>query len=104
VQTTPLSSSEKTEVLRRQAFKCNQCQTDLEPVGSAPPHFYQTAPAPTKGASATSNIVALCPSCHAKSNPGPARSAEAKKRRQRESEPARTAKKFVKSGFDTRKF
>jgi 5-methylcytosine-specific restriction endonuclease McrA len=102
VQSPPLSASEKNEVLRRQAFKCDQCQTDLEPIGSAPPHFYRKSPA-LKGAPATSNVVALCPDCHAKSSPEPSKSTE-EKRRQRDSEPARTAKKFVKSGFDTRKF
>jgi 5-methylcytosine-specific restriction endonuclease McrA len=104
VQSAPLTSSEKTEVLRRQAFKCNQCQADLEPIGSSPAHFYRTGMASAKGASATANVVALCPSCLAKSDPEPEKSSEAKKRRQRDSEPARTAKKFVKTGFDTRKF
>ena len=104
MQSAPLTPSEKTEVLRRQAFKCNECQTDLEPIGSAPPHFSHTGPAATRGASATTNVVALCPTCHAKSNPEAARPSEAEKRRQRESEPARSPKKFVKSGFDTRKF
>jgi len=32
------------------------------------------------------------------------KASEERKRRQRDSGPARSAKKFVKSGFDTRKF
>ena len=104
MQSPPLSASERNEVLRRQAFKCDQCQTDLEPVGSAPPHFYRKGPAPTVRAPPTTNVVALCPGCHAKSNPEPSRLSEEKKRRLRDNEPPRTPKKFVKSGFDTRKF
>lgn len=104
MQSPPLSASEREEVLRRQAFKCDQCQTDLEPIGSTPPHFYRKGPAPAKRAPATTNVVALCPDCHAKSNPQASRSSEEMKRRQRDNEPTRTAKKFVKSGFDTRKF
>ena len=99
-----LSSSQKNEVLRRQAFKCIQCQTDLEPVGREPPHFELITPLAAGGESGTSNFRALCPACHAmKSNP-PAKASEEKNRRQRNSGPARSAKKFVKSGFDTRKF
>jgi 5-methylcytosine-specific restriction endonuclease McrA len=105
VQRVPLSPSQKTEVLRRQAFKCDQCQTDLEPIGRAPPHYEYTGPVSTKGASATANVVALCPNCNAiKSNPDAAGLSEAKKRRHREPEPARGGKKFVKSGFDNKKF
>ncbi len=105
MQGAPLSSSQKTEVLRRQAFKCNQCQADLEPIGRAPPHFDYTGPVPAKGASPTANVVALCHDCHAtRSNPEASGISDAKKRRQRESEPARKGKKFVKSGFDNKKF
>jgi 5-methylcytosine-specific restriction endonuclease McrA len=100
----PLSSSEKMEILRRQAFKCVQCQKDLEPVGREPPHFELVTPVNAKGASGTANFQALCPACHAKSSLGPANASEEKKRRQRDSGQARSAKKFVKSGFDTRKF
>jgi len=100
----PLSSSQKREVLRRQAFKCVQCQTDLEPIGKEPPHFELVAPVAAKGASDTANFQALCPACHAKSSSEPAKVSEDKKRLQRDSGPARSAKKFVKSGFDTRKF
>src|SRR5450759_3529017 len=101
----PLSSSQKSEVLRRQAFECANCQTDLEPVGKAPPHFELITPSASKGASSTSNFEALCPTCHAmRSGSGVAKSSEDSKRRQRESGPARSTKKFVKSGFDTRKF
>jgi hypothetical protein len=96
-----LSSSQKSEVLRRQAFKCAQCQTDLEPVGREPPHF---EPVASKGASGTSNFQALCPACHAKSGFEPAKGSEEGKRRQRDSGPARSTKKFVKTGFDPRKF
>ncbi len=103
MQTASLSSSQKTEILRRQAFKCDQCQADLEPVGRAPPHFEQTAPEPKKGASPTSNFRALCPSCRAlKSDSDKAMDSE--KRRQRKSEPGRSATKFVKTGFDAKKF
>jgi len=105
MQTAPLSSSQKTEILRRQAFKCSRCQKDLEPVGSAPPHFEQSSPESTKETSATSNFRALCPACHAmKSSSDSDKASDSKKRRQRESEPSRSAKRFVKSGFDTRKF
>jgi 5-methylcytosine-specific restriction endonuclease McrA len=105
VQSAPLTSSEKTEVLRRQAFKCNRCQADLEPIGRTPAHFFRSGPPPpAKGAPATANVVALCPSCRAKSDSDQDKHSEAKKKRQRDSEPARTAKKFVKTGFDTRKF
>jgi 5-methylcytosine-specific restriction endonuclease McrA len=100
----PLSSSEKSEVLRRQAFKCVQCQTDLEPVGREPPHFELVAPVAAKGASGKTNFQALCPACHAKSSSELTKASEEKRRRQRDSGPARSAKKFVKSGFDTRKF
>jgi 5-methylcytosine-specific restriction endonuclease McrA len=103
VQQPLLSSSQKDEVLRRQAFKCAQCQTDLEPVGREPPHFESTTPLAAGGASGTANFRALCPACHAESNPHPEKASE-EKRRQRNPGPARTAKKFVKSGFDTRKF
>jgi len=103
MQTASLSSSQKTEILRRQAFKCAQCQTDLEPVGRAPPHFEQTAPEAKKGASPTSNFRAFCPSCHAvKSDSG--KTSISDKRSQRNSEPARSRTKFVKSGFDAKKF
>jgi len=104
VPSVPLSSSEKTQILSRQAFKCNQCQTDLEPIGSAQPFFDRTGPIVTKGSPQTSNIVALCPACYAKSKAEPSRTDDGKKRRQRESGPARGAKRFVKTGFDTRKF
>jgi hypothetical protein len=104
VQQAPLSSTQKTEILRRQAFKCNECQTDLEPIGSAPAHFEQTSAEVAKGASITSNFRALCPACHAASSSELAKTAEAKNRRLRESGPSRTAKKFVKKGIDTRKF
>ena len=57
MQAAPLSSSQKTEILRRQAFKCNQCQTDLEPVGRTPPHFAPTGQPVARGASAITNIV-----------------------------------------------
>jgi 5-methylcytosine-specific restriction endonuclease McrA len=103
VKQAPLTTSQKSEVLRRQAFKCAQCQTDLEPVGREPPHFELVAPVAAKGASGTTNFVALCPACHAKSGYDPARVSDEKKR-QRDSGPARSSKKFVKSGFDTRKF
>jgi len=104
VQQPLLSSSQKSEVLRRQAFECAQCQTDLEPVGREPPHFEQTTPSAAGGASGTANFRALCPACHAKSSPSPEKASEERKRRQRDSGPARGTKKFVKSGFDTRKF
>ena len=98
----PLSSSQKTEVLRRQAFKCDQCQTDLEPVGSAPPHFAHILAEAVKGASGTMNVRALCPSCQAKSGSEGGKASDEKKRRQRESN--RTAKRFIKSGYDMKKF
>ena len=105
MQTAPLSSSQKTEVLRRQAFKCNQCQTDLEPVGRAPPYFEQIKNEAMKGTSTATNFQALCPACHAmKSTPDSGKSSDEKKRHQRESDPNRSAKKFVKSGFDAKKF
>ena len=105
MQTAPLTSSQKTEILRRQAFECEQCQTDLEPVGRSPPHFEQTAPEPKKGASATSNFRALCPACHAiKSRSESGKASESEKRRQRKSEPGEGATKFVKTGFDAQKF
>jgi 5-methylcytosine-specific restriction endonuclease McrA len=105
VQQPLLSSSQKNEILRRQAFKCIQCQTDLEPVGREPPHFELITPLAAGGASGTTNFRALCPACHAmKSSAHPEKASEEKKRRQRDSGPARSAKKFVKSGFDTRKF
>jgi len=100
-----LTSSQKNEILRRQAFKCVQCQTDLEPVGREPPHFEQTTPLATVVARGTANFRALCPACHAtKASSDPEKASEEMKRRQRDSGPARSAKKFVKSGFDTRKF
>jgi 5-methylcytosine-specific restriction endonuclease McrA len=104
VKQAPLSSSQKSDVLRRQAFKCAQCQTDLEPVGREPPHFVLVAPVDAKGESGTASFQALCPACHAKSSSEPAKVSEERKRRQRDSGPARSAKRFVKSGFDTRKF
>jgi 5-methylcytosine-specific restriction endonuclease McrA len=104
VKQAPLSSSQKSEVLRRQAFKCAQCQTDLEPVGREPPHFELVTAAAGKGAPGTANFQALCPACHAKSSSETTRVSDEKKRRQRDSGPAQSAKKFVKSGFDTRKF
>jgi len=104
VKQAPLSSSQKSEVLRRQAFKCVQCQIDLEPVGREPPHFELMAPSASKSASGTTSFQALCPACHAKSGSEPTKVSEERKRRQRDSGPARSAKKFVKSGFDTRKF
>ena len=39
-----------------------------------------------------------------KSSSDAEKASEERKRRQRDSGPARSAKKFVKSGFDTRKF
>ncbi len=99
-----MSSSQKNEVLMRQAFKCVQCQTDLEPVGRETPRFEQVAPSAEGAASGTANFRALCPACHAKSSSNPAKVSEEGKRRQRDSGPARSTKKFVKSGFDTRKF
>jgi len=105
VQQPLLSPSQKSEILRRQAFKCVQCQTDLEPVGREPPHFELITALAAGGASGTANFRALCPACHAtKSSPDPEKASEERKRRQRDSRPARTGKKFVKSGFDTRKF
>jgi len=104
VQNAPLTSSQRTEILRRQAFKCVQCQTDLEPVGSAPAHFEQVKPQAMKGASSTANYQALCPACHAKSDSESAKASDEKRRRSRKSSDARGATKFVKSGFDTRKF
>jgi len=105
VQQPLLSSSQKSEVLRRQAFKCAQCQTDLEPVGREPPHFELMAPLAAGGASGTTNFRALCPACHAmEPSSDHEKASEERKRRLRDSGPARSAKKFVKSGFDTRKF
>jgi 5-methylcytosine-specific restriction endonuclease McrA len=104
VKQPSLTSSQKSEVLRRQAFKCAQCQTDLEPVGREPAHFAMVPPVAAKGGSGTTNFLALCPACHAKSDYEPTRVSDEKKRRQRDSGPARSSKKFVKSGFDTRKF
>jgi hypothetical protein len=103
VKQAPLTSSEKSEVLRRQAFKCAQCQTDLEPVGREPPHFELVSPVASKGASGTTGFRALCSACHAKSSSEP-KVSEERKRRQRDPGLARSTKKFVKSGFDTRKF
>ena len=100
----PLSSSEKSEILRRQAFKCVHCQTDLEPVGREPPLFELVAPVAAKVASGKASFQALCPACHAKSSSEPTKPSEERKRLQRDSGPARSTKKFVKSGFDTRKF
>ncbi len=105
MQTSSLTSSRKTEILRRQAFKCDKCQTDLEPVGRAPPHFEQTAAAPNRGASPTSNFRALCPACHAtKSGADADKASDSEKRRQRKPEPGRSPTKFEKSGFDAKKF
>jgi cytochrome c5 len=103
VKQAPLSSSQKSEVLRRQAFKCAQCQTDLEPVGREPAHFELVSPLASKGVPGTTSFRALCPACHAKSSAEP-KVSEERKLRPRDSGPARSAKKFVKSGFDTRKF
>lgn len=104
MQAAPLSSSQKTEILRRQAFKCNQCQTDLEPVGRTPPHFAPTGQPVARGASAITNIVALCPDCHAKSTPSRPKNADENRRLQRDSGPAQKGKRFVRSGFDNKKF
>jgi len=104
VQQPLLSSSQKNEVLRRQAFKCAQCETDLEPVGRETPRIEEVAPSAVGGAPGTANFRALCPACHAKSSSGPEKASEERKRSQRDSGPARSAKKFVKTGFDTRKF
>jgi cytochrome c5 len=104
VKQAPLTSSQKSEVLRRQAFKCAQCQTDLEPVGREPPHFELVASVAAKSASGTATFQALCSACHAKSGSESTKVSEERKRRQRDSGPVRSAKKFVKSGFDTRKF
>jgi len=105
MQTAPLTPSQKTEILRRQAFKCNQCQTDLEPIGSAPPHFEQIGQNDTKGSSPTSNFRAFCPACHAmKAGSDSDKTSDPRKRRQGETRPSKGAMKFVKSGIDTRKF
>jgi hypothetical protein len=105
MQAAPLSPSQKTEILRRQAFKCDSCQADLEPAGRAPPHFERASPEAAKGASATSNLRALCPACHSMGKgPRPESASDQRRRRQRESETGRGATKFVKSGVDTRKF
>jgi 5-methylcytosine-specific restriction endonuclease McrA len=105
VQTGPLSASQKSEILRRQAFECDQCQTDLEPVGKAPPRFVHEGAPPPNGASATADVRALCPDCHSmrSSNEG-AKASDARRRRARGSEPDRKPQKFVKSGFDNKKF
>jgi len=104
MQTGPLSNSQKIEVLRRQAFKCYQCQTDLEPVGRAPPHFVHEGESAAKGASATADVRALCPDCHStKSSSEGAKASEAR-RRARDSGSDRKAEKFVKTGFDNKKF
>jgi 5-methylcytosine-specific restriction endonuclease McrA len=105
VQTGTLSASQKGEILRRQAFKCDQCQTDLEPVGRAPPHFVHEGASTAKGASGTANVRALCPDCHSKkSSSEGAKGSDAKRRRARESDSNRKAEKFVKTGFDNKKF
>ena len=104
MQRTPLTSAQKNEVLRRQAFKCGQCGTDLEPIGRARRQFGDTGWKATKGFDRTRNAMALCPECHAKSGPAPADTSDAKKRRQRESQPTQKGKRFVKSGFDNKKF
>src|SRR5438445_5915241 len=103
--TGPLSPSQKTEVLRRQAFECDRCHTDLEPVGRAPPHFVHEVASTTKDASATANVRALCPTCHSTISSSEAPKApDAGKRRARESGSNRKAEKFVKTGFDNKKF
>lgn len=99
-----LSPSQKTEVLRRQAFECAQCQTDLEPVGKAPPHFSHIGEQDKKGSSVTSDVRALCPSCHAMRPATHDKAPAEKERRQREAGSNRNAKKLVKSGFDMKKF
>jgi len=89
----------------RQAFKCNQCQADLEPLGRAPPHFVREDAPTAKGSSATANARALCPDCHSmKSSSEGASASDARKRRARESGSDRKAEKFVKTGFDNKKF
>ena len=104
VQTGTLSPSQKSEILRRQAFKCYQCQTDLEPVGRAPPHFVRGGESAAKGASATADVRALCPDCHStKSNSEGAKDSEAR-RLARDSGSDRKGEKFVKTGFDNKKF
>jgi 5-methylcytosine-specific restriction endonuclease McrA len=104
MQTGPLSNSQKSEILRRQAFECDQCHTDLEPVGRAPPHFVHEGASAAKGASATANVRALCPACHSmKSGSEGPRVSEAR-RRARDSGSDRKAEKFVKTGFDNKKF
>jgi hypothetical protein len=100
-----LSSSQKTEILRRQAFGCAKCQKDLEPIGNAPAHFEQITALAAKGPPAAEDFQALCPECHAlRSGSESARTSEEEKRRLRESGRPRSTKKFVKSGIDTRKF
>jgi cytochrome c5 len=104
VQQPILSSSQKDEVLRRQAFKCAQCETDLEPVGRETPRFERVATTAAGGAPGTASFRALCSACHAKSSSNPEKASEERTRSQRDTAPARSTKKFVKSGFDTRKF
>ena len=104
MQTGALTASEKSEVLRRQAFKCDQCQTDLEPVGRAPARFVREGASTAKGGSATANVRALCPDCHSKSSTEGAKASDARRRRAREPGSDRKAEKFVKTGFDNKKF
>ena len=104
MQTGTLSPSQKGEILRRQAFKCDQCQTDLEPVGRAPPHFVHEGASAAKGASATANVRALCPDCHSMKSSSEGAKASEGRRRGRDSGPDRKGEKFVKTGFDNKKF
>lgn len=102
MQQTPLTTSQKGLVLRRQAFKCFQCQADLEPAGSAPPHFEVAGPVSKGAAAGPADVRAFCPTCRIKSGSGKAQ--EEKRERERGTFTTRSGTKLVKNGFDTRKF
>ena len=103
MQQAPLSSSQKDEILRRQAFECSECQTDLEPVGKAPAHF-ELVKALSKDPPSAASFQALCPACYAKSGANPGKASNEQKRRQDRPGLSRSTTKFVKTGIDTRKF
>jgi 5-methylcytosine-specific restriction endonuclease McrA len=103
VQRASLSSSQRDEILRRQAFQCTECRTDLEPVGKAPAHFEPVNPS-SKHPSSAASFQALCPACYAKSGANPGKASDEQKRRQDRPGLSRSTTKFVKTGIDTRKF
>lgn len=61
--TDPVPQEVKDEVIKRQQYKCGNCQQGL---AGFPVDYHHIVPRHKGGSNNANNIVALCPSCHAK--------------------------------------